>query len=1145
VYVKSLRLVGFKSFADRTRLEFEPGVTVVVGPNGSGKSNLVDAIAWVMGTQSTRSMRTRRMEDVIFAGTTTRPAFGRAEVTLVLDNGTRTMPLDLDEISITRRLYRDGSSDYQINGVDCRLLDVQELLSDGGVGRHQHLIVGQGRIDDLLNAKPEDLRAVVEEAAGILKHRLRRERSVRRLERTDADVLRLQDILRELKRQIRPLERQAKSADRHALLRRETRELRLYVGGEAMRAVRGRLAELEGAEARWSANLEAVQSERAELESRLPELASRAGAAGRALDADTAAAARLETTVERLRRIAQVAQERRRSAQARLEGAGERRRDLEAEAAELGADLAGSGATGTAARRDAERAEQVFREIEDEARSLAEQDALPVEGALAVARGDLRSLEAAVDRDEREAHDLRRRLDVLAARVAEESAEIDELHDAIRDADQATGPAQDAYERSRSERERLQQAWERAEEQARRARLMLAGAEARSEAMAEAMASDSVARERVLARAGVSGSLTALLAVPPEWAAAVDAALGPWAGGIVAQSRRDVQEAAAGLKADGLGGVPLVTAAAGAPRFPARDVAARWGIETLVDLLGPDVDLSLAGQLLGDVVVAEEWATAWEIVAEHPDVRAVTPEGDLIDANGMWIAQTDGATPAMLETALAALEDAEIGAARAESLLTSAKRAFDGARRVEREALEALEALEAKLGGMTEALRMRDRARTAAEDEIERLEERRSSVVETAGDREARIERLRARLADLEGEEAERQRAWEQMARWRREVELRREQANHARQEAAAALGAIMERRRMLEDRLRVVRGELQSTVVRPVDPAHVMRLQVIEEQSVKALKTVRRHLGTLRERQRALRREAGDAGARLATARTRLEELRNAGEIARQEISTVAIETAELRVREESVAEGLRRDADASVEEALEAPRPDVDEDLGSLLASHEAELRRLGPVNPLAAQEHRDLQERHDFLAAQLDDLSSSRAELRKVITALDERIVEEFKAAFQEVARYFEEYFGVLFPGGRGRLRLVDGPDPLTSGVEVEAMPLGKKVSRLSLLSGGERSLAALAFLFSVFRARPGPFYILDEVEAALDDANLRRFLRLVDRFRERAQLLIVTHQQQTMEVADILYGVTLERGGSSQVLSRRIRERSQQV
>ncbi len=1137
MYVKSLRLVGFKSFADRTRLEFEPGVTVVVGPNGSGKSNLVDAIAWVMGTQSTRSLRTARMEDVIFAGTATRPAFGRAEVTLVIDNSSRTMPLDLEEISITRRLYRDGSSDYQINGVDCRLLDIQELLSDGGVGRHQHLIVGQGRIDDLLNAKAVDHRAVIEEAAGILKHRLRKERSLRRLERTDGDVVRLEDTLRELKRRLRPLKRQARFADRYDDLRREVQALRLFLGGEAIRAVRERRSELEAITGDWSTKLDAAERERRELETHLPELVDQAGEAGRALDADTSAAARLETTQERLRRIAQVAHERRRSAQTRLEGAGERRRDLELEAADLGAELAGSASEERMARREVDRAEQVFGDLEDEARSLSEQDSLPVEGALAVVRGDLRSLEGAVERDERELRDVGRRLELLAARLGEESAEIDELHAGIRRADEATTPAQRAYESARSEREQLQAQWEDAEEESERARLRLAAAEARSEALSEALAGDRAAHEKLAARPDVAGSITALLAVPSEWAAAVDAALGPWAGGFAARSSDSILDVAGDLKEDGLG-APVVTRRS--TQVPS--VAAGTGTKALVDLLGSEADPVLAGQLLGDVVVAPNWEAAWEIVTQEPRLRAVTIEGDLVDVNGMRISQPDRATPAMLETALTALERAEIVASRADSLRISTKRAFEEARQVERERLEALEELEARVGGMAEALHLREQTRAAAEAEIDSLEDRRSAVLETAAEREIRIERLRARLADLEGEEAQRQRAWEEMDQRRSEVELKRRQADRDRQEAAAALGAITERRRMLESRLRVVRGELQSSGKRPVDPSYVVKLQIIEDQSAKALEVVRAHLSTLRDRQRGLRQEAGEAGSRLAAARARLEELHNAVEISKEQLSICAVESAELRVREEALAERLRRDADASVEEALDAPRPATEDDLEELLASCEAELRRMGPVNPLAAQEYRETQERFDFMSAQLGDLVSSRTELRKVIDALDERIVEEFTAAFHEVAGYYEEYFGVLFPGGRGRLRLTDPDDPLTSGVEVEAMPLGKKVSRLSLLSGGERSLAALAFLFSVFRARPGPFYILDEVEAALDDANLQRFLRLAERFRERAQLLIVTHQQQTMQVADVLYGVTLEPGGSSQVLSRRVRERS---
>jgi chromosome segregation protein len=1136
VYVKSLRLVGFKSFADRTRLEFEPGVTVIVGPNGSGKSNLVDAIAWVMGTQSTRSLRTHTMEDVIFAGTAVRPAFGRAEVTLVLDNTMRTLPLDLDEVAITRRLHRDGSSDYEINGVDCRLLDIQELLSDGGIGRQQHLIVGQGRIDDLLNAKPEDHRAVIEEAAGVLKHRLRKERSVRRLERTDADVLRLKDILGELQRQIRPLQRQARSADRHAELLRGVRELRLFIGGEALRTVTGRLSELEEQRARWTVQLEAAAAERSALDGRIPDLAADAGSLGRALDRDTTAAALLETTAERLRRISQVAHERRRSAQARLEGAGERRRDLEAEAVQLGTELAESSASESQAKSTAERAERVFRDLEDEARSLADQDTLPVEGALAVLRGDLRSLEAAVDRDMREVDDVERRLDVLAARVTEETAEIDELQTAIRMTDGETEAIQSTYERCRAERERLQGQWERAESTLSDARLALAAAEARAKALEEATTVDEETRNRLLDHRGVRGALTSILAVPDELAKAVDTALGSWAGAFVAGSRADVHAAAADLKHDGVGGVSLVSGAS--DDVPARSAAQALGVVALVDALGADVDMRVAAALLGDVVIVEGWSAAWEVVSRHPSLRAVTPEGDLVDATGMHISGTDDATPAMIESALVALEEVEVESARASSLVTSAKRTFDDARRSEREALEALEALEAKLSGMSEALAMRERGRSSTEGEMERLEERKADVLDGIAEKKARIERLNERVTHLEGEEAERQRAWEELADRRREVEGRRAGAARERSEAAEALGAVMERRRMLEGRLRTVRGEIQSMTDRPVDPALVMKLQLVEDHSVKASEIVAAHLATLRERQRTIRHEAGEAGGRLAEARTRLEELRNAVDIAKEQSAAVAIEQAELSARKESVAEGLRRDADASEEEALAAPRPELDEDPRYALASREAELRRLGPVNPLAAQEYRDLKERHDFLSVQLADLESSRAELRTVITALDERIAEEFLAAFREVAGYYEEYFGLLFPGGRGQLRLVDGDEPLTSGVEIEAKPLGKKVGRLTLLSGGERSLAALAFLFSVFRARPGPFYILDEVEAALDDANLRRFLRLVSRFRERAQLLIVTHQQQTMEAADILYGVTLEAGGSSQVLSRRV-------
>ncbi len=1139
MYVRSLQLVGFKSFADRTRLEFEPGVTVVVGPNGSGKSNLVDAIAWVMGTQSTRMLRTRSMDDVIFAGTATRPALGRAEVTLVLDNADRSMPLDLDEVAISRKLARDGTSTYAINGVECRLLDVQELMSDSGIGRQQHLIVGQGRIDELLNARPEDHRAVIEEAAGILKHRLRKERAERRLERTDADVLRLQDIVRELKRQMRPLKRQAEFAARHEEILTEVRSLRLYLGGERLRTVRADIASTSTQQAEWERKLAEARRAADLLEAELPALADAAGAAGKALDRDTAAAARHETTVERLRRIGQVAHERLRAARARLEDAGVRRRDLEEEALGLEAALGSGGAEAAVAQRALTQVDQEVQRLEHEVRSLADQESLPVEGALAVVRGELRSLEATLERDSREARDLGRRLEVLHTRVAEESAEVERLRENLRTTDAAASTAQDCYEAARRTRERRQAEWEDRQARLEEARLVLTAAEARLAALEDAAGGDPEVRARALAVQGVVGTVTAALDVPEAWAKAVDAALGMWAGGLVAADGASLETAVAAIKREGLGGLALLYAG-DRHGTSAAEAAGRMGLPRLVDRLGPNQDRRLAEGLLGDVVVVEGWSTGMRVA--DGQIRAVTPEGDVFAAGKVYVAHPDGATPAMIERAEAQVEAAGEDLAKVTSLVVTSRRAFDMAREDERQALENLEQFEADLAAKTEALRLHEHARRSVEEEIERLQERRDAVIDSAGQTEQQLERLRGRLEALEGEEAERQRAWEEVAERRAEVERRRQAAVERRQAAAEALGAIVERRRMLEERLRAVRGELQSLTDRPIDPRTVARLEAVETASSEAVTIVRAHIEALRERQRSLRVEAGEAGRRLAEARATLEELRRAADTARDASAAAQIALVELRAKEEAVLEALRRDADATPEEALAAPRPDVDEDLEELLTRRVAELRRMGPVNPLAASEYQELSERYEFLQAQLHDLESSRNDLRRVITALDDQIADEFLAAFNEVAGHYESFFGMLFPGGRGRIRLADPNDPLRSGVEVEARPLGKKVSRLSLLSGGERSLAALAFLFAVFKARPGPFYVLDEVEAALDDANLRRFLRMVEQFRSSAQLLIVTHQQQTMEVADLLYGVTLESGGSSQVVSRRIRERS---
>lgn len=1133
MYLKSLKLTGFKSFADRTRLELRPGVTVIVGPNGSGKSNIVDAVAWVMGTQSTKALRTSKMDDVIFAGTATRPGLGRAEVTLIFDNADGVLPLDLPEVGITRRLYRDGSSDYEINGVSCRLLDIQELLSDSGVGRTQHVIIGQGQIAEVLSATPEEHRSVVEEAAGILKHRVRKDKALRRLERTDADVVRLHDLLGEIAKRMRPLKRQAAASARHDEVAGRVRALRLFLGGEDLRTIDTRVTRITVAQSEDEAVVTASEQSRLEVAAALADLRVEAGDLGEALDRDSAAAARAETVLERLRRIGQVAHERHRAALSRLEGADERRRDLEAEASELADRLAAADDSARRLEHEADEAERLFRRLEDEERSLVEQEEMSTEGAIAVVRGDLRSLEMADERDRRELGAVEARLGSLRGREDEERATIARIDAEIRELDGVAGAAQRRFDDAQRARAATQRTWEEAEARHGEARLEVAGARARRDALVAAAAGLADERSRAVVEAveGVLGSVASALDVPADLAAAVDAALGAWADAVVFSSGEAMGAAVAALKNAGGGGVPVL-----APGGPPRSGPVVVGAERLPDLLGSRADRSLAEALLGDVYVTEGWQTAVRFVAAHPEIRVVTPEGDLIMSTGVKVAHPDGASPAMIEAAEVSLERADTDLARAASLLGQAKRAFDEARQIERDALETLESLEARMAGSTEALRRIDNELQSGSLEMERLAERSGSLAAAIEARRDQMAALRTRLDALEGEEAERQAAWEGLVERRRVVAGQREQARGAWQELVAAHRVASEQAAMLQSRQVDVGRALEEDRDRLTDPISVERLDAVADSARQAMGALRGHLEALRSRQALLRSQAGEAGARLADAQQRHDEFVRRAADAKERLSAMAVERAELRVRREQVEERLRRDADADEAEALAAPRPDVDDDLRAALASAEAELRRMGPINPLAASEYAELEERHGFLTAQLDDLESSRSELRKVISVLDDEIASRFRTAFDEIASAFERHFGTLFPGGAGRLALTDPHDILTTGVEIEAQPLGKKVSKMTLLSGGERSLAALAFLFAVFEARPSPFYVLDEVEAALDDANLHRFVRLLDAFRAGSQLVIVTHQQQTMETGDVLYGVTMEPGGSSKVVAK---------
>ena len=1140
--LKTLSLAGFKSFVDRTHLTFDAGVNVVVGPNGSGKSNLLDALAWVMGTQATRTLRTDRMEDVIFAGTVTRPPVGRAEVSLTLDNTDRFLPLDLEEITLTRRLLRDGTSDYELNGISCRLIDIQELLSDGGVGRHQHALVSQGQIGDILSARPDEHRAVIEEAAGITKYRSRRDRSIRRLERTDIDLARLGDILEQEGRRLRLLKRQANAADRYQNVRADIRQLHLWLGGEQLRSLRSRLSGATSEQSMLEGSMTAANSELRNLVTTLGSMRVAAEEIDLELERDTTAAARIDTLLERFSRIAMVARERRMSLESRLLSTDERRHDLNEERGRLAEELAVLVNSEKGAVELAERREIELHALEDEERLLAGQIQLPGDGLLAKITGDLRALEAAEVRDEREKGQLEQRIELVRERLAGEAQNSEILVSSVQEADSTGASAQNSYRSAEDALELAQVEWEAADADHREQSLQLAEAKACRGAIESALDSeeDCAARDGAISASGVLGAVVDQLDTPAHLTTAVDAVLGGWFSAFVADSSESAAAATVDLKSLGLGGVAFVVSPQSAVDGTAREVAITWDCDALVDQLGPDTDRDLAAALMGDVVLVENWSAGWDLVHRHSGVRAVTLEGDVVTAAGIRLSTPDGSGLVTLEAAGAAVEIAEREMARAESRITTTRRVLDRSRAVERETLGELETVEARLAGLTEALGLNERARSESEAEMERLSSRRGSLEVAAEARTDRITELHRSMDELDEDPQGLQGVREEFSARRRVVARDRDEARRLREEAAATVAGLQERIRMTEHRLAAAAKELDDLDPEQIDPASPEYLEVVENQARQAGSLLRDHLATLREQQRSLRTRSIEADRELETGVSRQRELGVSIAEGKDGVSNLAIELAELHVRIESVEERLRRDADATEGEALAALCPELDEgsDANEILVTLEAQLRRMGPINPLAASEHEELAAYVAQLEEQLADLEESRSELRKVIVALDEEMAVMFMSAFEEISALFQENFDLVFPGGRGSLRL-DMPDkPLEAGVEIQAQPLGKKVGRLSLLSGGERSLAALAFLFAVFRARPSPFYVLDEVEAALDDANLRRFVRLVGTLRGTSQLVIITHQPQTMEAADVLYGVTMEPGESSLVVAKHL-------
>ncbi|MEU9658699.1 chromosome segregation protein SMC [Streptomyces chartreusis] len=1194
MHLKALTLRGFKSFASATTLRFEPGITCVVGPNGSGKSNVVDALSWVMGEQGAKSLRGGKMEDVIFAGTTGRPPLGRAEVSLTIDNSDGALPIEYSEVTITRIMFRNGGSEYQINGDTCRLLDIQELLSDSGIGREMHVIVGQGQLDSVLHADPMGRRAFIEEAAGVLKHRKRKEKALRKLDAMQANLARVQDLTDELRRQLKPLGRQAAVARRAAVIQADLRDARLRLLADDLVRLREALRTEVADEAALKERKEAAEQElkkalqrEALLEDEVRRLTPRLQQAQQTWY-------ELSQLAERVRGTISLADARVKSATSAPpeERRGRDPEDMEREAARIREQEAELEAALEAAERALEDTVAHRAELEREL-GLEERRLKDVARAIADRREGLARLNGQVN--------------AARSRAASAQSEIDRLAAARDEAQERAFAAQEEYEALKAEVDGLDAGDAELAEQHDTAKAQLAEAEAALTAAREAATAAERRRAATQARhealalglrrkdgtgallgakdrlTGLLGPAAELLTVTPGYEVPLAAAFGAAADAIAVTSPSAAAEAIRLLRKQDGGRASLLLA--GAPEAPLRgagngatghDEPAPAGRHHAADLCrGPSDLMPAVRRLLHGIVVVGTLGDAEDLVYAHPHLTAVTAEGDLLGAH--FAHGGSAGAPSLLEVQ-ASVDEA---AAELEELAVRCEELTE-AQHAAAERRKASVALVEELG---ERRRAADREKSTVAQQLGRLAgqargaagEAERSVAAAARAQEALdkalmdAEELAERLAvaeempvDEEPDTSVRDRLAADGANARQtEMEARLQVRTHEERVKGLAgradsldRAARAEREARARAEQRRARLRHEAAVAQAVASGAGQLLAHVEVSLARAEEErgAAEAAKALREQELTAARGAGrDLKAELdkltdsvhrgevlgAEKRMRIEQLETKAleELGVEPAGLVSEYGPHQLVPPSLAAEGEQLPDDP--EHPRNQPKPFARAEQEKRLKAAERAYQQLGKVNPLALEEFAALEERHKFLSEQLEDLKKTRADLLQVVKEVDERVEQVFTEAYWDTAREFEGVFSRLFPGGEGRLILTDPDNMLTTGVDVEARPPGKKVKRLSLLSGGERSLTAVAMLVSIFKARPSPFYVMDEVEAALDDTNLQRLIRIMQELQEASQLIVITHQKRTMEVADALYGVSMQGDGVSKVISQKLR------
>jgi chromosome segregation protein len=1171
LYLKSLTLKGFKSFAQPTTFNFEPGVTAVVGPNGSGKSNVVDALAWVMGEQGAKTLRGGKMEDVIFAGTSTKGPLGRAEVQLTIDNSDGALPIEYTEVTISRTLFRNGGSEYAINGDPCRLLDVQELLSDSGLGREMHVIVGQGQLDGILKATPEERRGFIEEAAGILKHRRRKEKTVRKLEAMQTNLTRLNDLAGEVRRQLKPLGQQAEVAREAQGIAQVLRDAKARLLADDIYSLHTTLEETAKNESDRKAERNILAEVLGENTARLGIL--EAAQVSTELDQTRALGYEFDSVGERFRSLLSMANQRvaMLAQQAEVNGAvvDPAQIDAEADAADQSAEVLGQAVEDLKKKlSDAEVKRNTARDaLETFDNQLAEQNSLisafdleksRLANEAAVAESRLASFREELVRHESALEEAR-------ARLANSQSDYTNLEGQL----QSDGPQGDNALEQRYES--AQKAVSDSGAKIEVLREQLHEAERERDSLSAKRSALNLTLEQkdgatVLAAAGlrgIRGLVASHMQIAPGFEAAIAAALGPLADALVADNRDAGLDAIAHLKSQDGGRVELVVADVDAKTSAAGEIPV-GGVRNASEVVSAASGIL---KLLEDVLIVDDLAAAKELYRADKTSTTktlITLEGDVLTET--VIRGGSGKKPSKVEL-VAERDAAEKRLAKVNDIIENTKSELVQARATEetakssaKEAHQALSEHDSQRAQNAEALGRLRVAVEAATSEVERL----ASVAKLASEKIADSEKDLATAIKVHDDFASQERPSVDSSERPMLVD-NLEQERQSELEIRVDLGAAVERLRVEKMRSETLRSQVAEA------KEALERARVAAEAQSKQLRSAQLVLEVLPN----IMERIADATAKV---KVKLGELENARSGQHAELVKLRGETAEIQIRLSTLTQsvhdielvnhekklnlanlvsraydelGLEQNVLVSEygpsqqvpDEASETGFKDYNrEEQQKRLKDAERLLERLGRVNPLALEEFAALEQRHKFLTEQLADLTQTRKDLLQIIEELDEKMQTIFSEAFADTKAAFEKVFPVLFPGGTGSIFLTDPENMLTTGIEVTVKPVGKRIERLSLLSGGERSLAAVALLIAIFKARPSPFYVMDEVEAALDDANLGRLLQIFQDLRNSSQLIIVTHQKRTMEIADALYGVSMRQDGVSAVVGQRLGEQA---